>query len=327
MKNLQAIIKSSISNTMLHLIILPTEACNFRCVYCYETFKYNRMNAEVIEGIKNLISMRIPDLKYLHISWFGGEPLLTLSIIEDISGHILELLEKNPKCQFRADMTTNAYCLGPSIFNKLCRFKVGLYQITFDGPRELHNKKRILANGSGTFDQIWENLLNLKKTDKQVSFLIRLHLDKDNFPCIYAFLDEYRRDFSNDNRFKLFLRPLSKLGGQSDEALHTFNNERERKEAVEELKRYMERNGIQHKAAMDLPGICYASKLNSFVLRTNGNINKCTVALDREYNQVGSIYQDGTLEIEKETLFRWCRGLQSGNEKELLCPLENFCST
>lgn len=90
-KDLQVVIQSSISNDALHLIILPTEACNFRCVYCYETFKYNRIKAGVIEGIKNLISIRIPDLKYLHISWFGGEPLLTLDVIENISGHILTL--------------------------------------------------------------------------------------------------------------------------------------------------------------------------------------------------------------------------------------------
>lgn len=203
---------------------------------------------------------------------------------------------------------------------------MGLYQITFDGPKELHDKKRVLANGSGTFDQIWENLLNLKKTDKHVSFLIRLHLDKDNFPYICTFIDEYKRAFQDDNRFKLFLRPLSRLGGQLDGTLPTFNSEQEGKEAVEELKRYMERNDIQYKAGVDLPEICYASKLNSFVLRANGNINKCTVALDREYNQVGRIRQNGTLEIKKETLLRWVRGLESGNERELFCPLENFCS-
>ena len=27
----------------LNLIILPTEACNFRCTYCYETFENKKM--------------------------------------------------------------------------------------------------------------------------------------------------------------------------------------------------------------------------------------------------------------------------------------------
>lgn len=28
----------SLRNDVLHLILLPTEQCNFRCTYCYEDF-------------------------------------------------------------------------------------------------------------------------------------------------------------------------------------------------------------------------------------------------------------------------------------------------
>lgn len=323
MKDVCNIINSSISNKMFHLILFPTEACNFRCVYCYETFQYGRMDATTIEGIKNFLNIRVPELTSLHISWFGGEPLLAMNIIEDISTHILSLLNEYPECIFQADITTNAYELTLPIFERLCQFKVGLYQISFDGPKDHHDKKRILANGEGTFDRIWENLFNLKCTDKQVSFLIRLHLDKENFPHIHTFMEDYKKTFSDDSRFRLFLRPLSQLGGKQDAALNTFNEE-EGKKVVEELTRFTESNKIQNKTFTDFPKICYASKLNSFAIRADGTISKCTVALDRKYNEVGQIRRNGTLKIHKKKLFKWVRGIQSGNERELFCPMENI---
>jgi len=39
----------------LNLILMPFENCNFRCIYCYEEFKRNRMSRDVIEGILNLV--------------------------------------------------------------------------------------------------------------------------------------------------------------------------------------------------------------------------------------------------------------------------------
>jgi uncharacterized protein len=318
------IIRSSISNEMLHLILFPTEACNFRCVYCYETFRHGKMDATTIEGIKNFLTIRVPELKSLHISWFGGEPLLALDIIEDISTHILGLLTEYPQCRFRADITTNAYELTVPIFERLCRLNIELYQISFDGPREQHNKKRMLANGKGTFDRIWENLIYLKCTNKQVSFLIRLHLDKENYPSMYSFMEDYKKTFGADDRFRLFLRPLAQFGGKQDAALKTFNKE-EGKKVVTELARYTEKNHIKNKTFTDFPKICYASKLNSFAIRVDGTISKCTVALDREYNEVGKICRKGTLKIHKEKLFRWTRGIQSRNERELFCPMENIC--
>ena len=33
----------SLSNEYLHLIVLPTEKCNFRCTYCYEDFLNGKM--------------------------------------------------------------------------------------------------------------------------------------------------------------------------------------------------------------------------------------------------------------------------------------------
>jgi uncharacterized protein len=55
----------------LNLMLMPTEACNFRCVYCYETFENKKMSKGVVGGIKALIDRRGSELSELRISWFG----------------------------------------------------------------------------------------------------------------------------------------------------------------------------------------------------------------------------------------------------------------
>ena len=71
MQSFPQIIKC-ISADYFSLTLMPTEQCNFRCTYCYEDFSIGKMKEDVIRGIKNLLKQRIPTLKYLNISWFGG---------------------------------------------------------------------------------------------------------------------------------------------------------------------------------------------------------------------------------------------------------------
>ena len=41
------IIADALTTRRLHLILLPTEQCNFRCKYCYEDFQHGRAYGSV----------------------------------------------------------------------------------------------------------------------------------------------------------------------------------------------------------------------------------------------------------------------------------------
>src|SRR5918992_3673907 len=69
----------------LSLIIMPTEKCNFRCIYCYEDFARGRMPAAVQRAVLRLVEREAPSLRTLRISWFGGEPLAAVEVIEALS--------------------------------------------------------------------------------------------------------------------------------------------------------------------------------------------------------------------------------------------------
>jgi uncharacterized protein len=311
-------VRESLSNTALHLILMPTEACNFRCVYCYEEFQYKRMEPHVVQGVKALISRRAPALRRLSLGWFGGEPLLAFDIIEDIASHALLAVRQHSDLSFFSDITTNAFLLTSRRFQRLLDYGVCRFQISFDGPREYHDRKRVLSGGKGTFDRIWANLLATRLDSRRFEVLVRLHADKENQSALQQFLDDFETEFGGDPRYRIFLRPLGRFGGPNDERLQILEGE-EAEQVVQSLRNRAAARNLETYAPEY--SVCYAARPDSFVIRANGRINKCTMALEHTANQVGHIRGDGSLEIFGDRLMPWARGIFSGRPEELECPM------
>ena len=68
--------RSVYKDNFMHIMILPTDACNFRCVYCYENAENSYMSEENEQALLKYFKKKIPKLSGLRISWFGGEPLV-----------------------------------------------------------------------------------------------------------------------------------------------------------------------------------------------------------------------------------------------------------
>ena len=151
-----------VMDSSLHLILLPTEQCNFRCKYCYETFKKGKMNDTVQDSVIAYVRKNIHKHTGLYISWFGGEPLEALDVVEKLS-RAFQNICKVAKKPYSASMTTNGYDLSLETYKKLYDLGVYNYQITLDGLQEEHDRQRVLADGQGSFAKIVENLINIKK--------------------------------------------------------------------------------------------------------------------------------------------------------------------
>ena len=157
-----ALLKSArqevINSKYLHLTIMPTEQCNFRCVYCYESFSKGKMDLSIAKAIIDYIKREIHKYRGVLISWFGGEPLLAMDLIEYISNEVI-LICREQKKNFLADMTTNGYLLSRNVVEKLYKLRVFKYQITLDGYIQTHDHQRVLRGGGGTFETIVNNIL------------------------------------------------------------------------------------------------------------------------------------------------------------------------
>ncbi|WP_321145810.1 radical SAM protein, partial [Bacillus mycoides] len=312
-----------VSNQLQELIIFPTEQCNFRCVYCYEDFKMKQMSPDIVNSIKKFLENRVPEIKYLTINWFGGEPLLAKKVVIDISKYAQNLSKKYNALSYSSTMTTNGYLLTPSTFNNLVEVGITEYQISLDGPKDIHNLTRIKANGSGSFETIWKNLLSIKQSNhSNVKIILRIHLTNENLPYMKDFMLELKKHFVNDSRFTVFLKPVAKLGGLNDENLDLINSS-DRVSIIQQLEAILYEDS-QRLETNTQPNICYAARPNSIAIRSDGSLAKCTVALQDERNSIGNINPDGTLNIIQERLAPWLRGLTTLDRLDLSCPKQKL---
>lgn len=151
------------SSRGIGLTICPTMGCNFDCPYCFEDHFAGKMPLEVQDDVIALVKRMIEasHSSDIHVTWFGGEPLLAPEIIESLSGRLMELAEESGG-EYSAGIITNGYLLTQEIVDMLERCKVKSCQVTIDGLGATHDATRYLAGGGPTFDRITSNLRNLK---------------------------------------------------------------------------------------------------------------------------------------------------------------------
>ena len=310
---------AAINPNSLFLVIMPTEKCNFRCRYCYEDFALGRMPPKVVSSIKKYISLRVGGgLKKLQVNWFGGEPLLARNIVEDISRHITATVG-GTGCRYTGAMTTNGYLLTNEQAQRNYDLGIQSYQITLDGPQDIHDQTRVRKNGSGSFQQIWNNLIAARNSSLPARYLIRLHVTARNMDSISEFAHLLRHTFGDDDRFSFFPKIVNAYGGEffdpSSVPPRTDANA-VLSEVQALLQKSKENNSEQPSACRS----CYASQPTSLVIRSDGRLNKCTVTLNDPRNDVGRLLDDGTLSVEDSKMSYWLRGLASGRADQLTCP-------
>ena len=300
---------------VLGLTILPTEKCNFRCVYCYETFPNTRLSDELTSAIKELIRARSGDLRSLSIRWFGGEPLLERNRIFDISYFSKTLCDSN-NCAFCSSVTTNGFLLDEILFEQLVSSGVDRFQITLDGMETEHNKTRQTNNKVGSFRTIMRNLLSMRNSNSQFHTKIRLHVHADNILSTCALIDRISDDFRDDSRFSVIIENIKTYGIEHDPRIRQASSQ-----DVDVVRSHLAtRFGISASARTEI-SCCYASLPNHFVIRANGAIQKCTIALYDERNNVGTLRRDGTLAWDGAgRLSAWSSGILEGDLAKIACP-------
>lgn len=292
----------------LDLILLSSEECNFRCVYCYETFPRGTMEPWVQQATIRLLENRAPRLKQFSTSYFGGEPLLGFSAIEKVAPRFQEICREN-NIVFSAGMTTNGYLLTLDKFHQLVDWDVRSFQITIDGSPDHHDTHRVLKEGGGTSDVIIRNLLDMAKTTHNFRVAVRVNFDRSNKDSVPQLLN-CLEPLKHDSRYMFRFYPIGKWGGPNDTTLETCGISAEAdRQALDALAQEL---GFQSETRLPYIdpkgnlGICYAARPYNLLIGADGKIMKCTVALDtKDYNIIGRLTPEGRTDMDLDRFARW----------------------
>jgi uncharacterized protein len=63
--------KARATATFFSATIELTEACNFRCQYCYQSHVKSHLDDQVAERILKYLSKIMLEVSHLHVNWFG----------------------------------------------------------------------------------------------------------------------------------------------------------------------------------------------------------------------------------------------------------------
>lgn len=149
--------KAKYSDRRLYFMVYPTQDCNLKCWYCYESHKKGtRMSPQVVKSIEKLVAQRLAENSFdsLQLGFFGGEPLLDFkNIAYPLAKSVKQMCEERVKT-FSTFFVTNASLIDEETASKLSEINPYL-QITIDGDKEKHDKVRIWKrDGRGTYDKI-----------------------------------------------------------------------------------------------------------------------------------------------------------------------------
>lgn len=182
---------------VLGITIQPTSNCQLGCHYCGQVHtKENTsddLQAKILSRIDNKLT-KGTRYKSLSVMWYGGEPLLGYNQIKSMSTQLVEM-SKRHNVTYVASMITNGLSLKPEIFKELyLKQNVFSFQITVDGTKEHHDKRRITKEGKATYDIILSNILKITslpeyKRYNKTPIVLRVNIDKTNYHSVTDLLD------------------------------------------------------------------------------------------------------------------------------------------
>ena len=146
--------------SQLTFSFIPTYVCNFRCPYCYE-LGHNKikgfMDERVMDAIEAFVEFKHAQdgFESLSVQWYGGDPSLALEQVAELSDRLISWADEHG-VGYEAMMLTNANVIGPAEAQLIADCRVKLVFLTIDGPEQVHNKRRVAANGSNSYERTIE---------------------------------------------------------------------------------------------------------------------------------------------------------------------------
>jgi len=178
--------------TPMVITLTTTMDCNLGCYYCYEDRSQDRLKIEDVPAIVALAEARLAEngKHALHVDWYGGEPLMNVEFMEAASAE-LQLLCRRLKVSYASSIISNGTCWPEDVGSFISRHQIRQAQISFDGLRANHDRRRRFRAGYATDDGASSFDLAVRLVDKLLDFVrvdVRINIDRANMADVLPFI-------------------------------------------------------------------------------------------------------------------------------------------
>ncbi len=316
----------------MQLFFIPSYNCNFSCSYCYQSGYIKNsslLQPEVTDAFFSYITTRFPGRRK-YITLFGGEPLLNGKAHRSA---IMCFLDKCADEKLPLAVVTNGYYL-EEYLEPLKKMEIREIQVTLDGTEKIHNERRRLRSGDGTFKKIVNGID--KTLDAGIPVNLRVVVDKENIgqlPQIAQYAIE--KGWTDSPLFK------TQLGRNYELHFCQDNHQRlmtrlEMWEAVHELIDQYPEILVFHKPAFsvskflaensELPAPLFDSCpgcKTEWAFDYTGRIYPCTATAGKMEESIGTFYP--FVKINKEAVSEWQNRDLPGIPECADCNLQLAC--
>lgn len=273
-----------------HLIIypFPTLSCNVACPYCFIGRQPVRMTEAIEASLLELVAAKAPAAQRLTAVWYGGEPLLELPRIRRLSAALMAEAAALG-IDYDAGIYTNGHLLTRSVALELRRLGVRIVHTACDGPKEVHDQRRALADGGPTYDALLHNLQDIAGIFDRI--LLRVHIDRATAPGMERLFDDlHDRGFHHRQDVVIRFAPLEDEAPASVWATPVCYETPEYARIEAELARAALSRGLITVAyPFHRPVYCMARKENEFAVGPDGRIFHCLAEVGLADNATGAL--------------------------------------
>jgi uncharacterized protein len=150
------------------------------------------------------------------------------------------------------------------------------------------------------------NMLSMARSSESFYCTFRLNITDSTIDSVKKLFTDYGKYF-RDSRFSLHFHPIF---GMPELALKN-------QQSMQDLHDHAIALGL-NLAEGGEDEVCYAAKADSYVIRADGKVQKCTVATNSDINTLGVIHPDGNMELDPYKVRKWVFAENKG------CPLQSL---
>lgn len=289
----------STGEAITHYVILPTTFCNAHCFYCYESdYPRVHMSEETAEKVINYIDKHRFGKEVL-LSWFGGEPLVGASRIDQITRGL-----KNRVIPFTSTMISNGYLFDKELVDRSVKeWNLKRIQITLDGTEKVYNQvKAYVSAKENPYHRVLKNIDLLSSNEVQVN--IRLNVDFYNKDDILVLIEELGNRYSGNKYVSVYLNMLFNNAGFKP-VVHSQDDRIELLKIIEEYTERLKELKLGSDRLSKIPSLefsqCMADNPHTIEIQPDGSFCRCEhETIDDSYGNV----TEGILDPEKTVIWR-----------------------